>query len=570
MNRVRGLVAAAAAAVRLAAEDPVWLTVQAGHRLPGPVRSRTGSAVVRYGGRPVLRAWGYLLEGDVGSARGSLGPIPTGGALDASLRLHAGLRPDRRTSPAATVRSAWLTGDLDLLVQVRDDADAPPRARAVAHDHLDLLTARPRPLPPRIDPSAAIDVRSHAGSRHRVVHVLTNSAPWTHSGYTMRTHAVLTAQHRHGIDVVAITRPGYPATVGRPWFRTEDVIDGVAYVRSTPIRLPRTEAERVDLWAGEIARLAARHGATHLHTTTHYVNALATEAAARGLGLPWVYEVRGQLEGTWAASRQAAGDPEPLSSARYQRWRAAETAVASRADAVVTLSEAMAEDLIERGVDPERITLAPNAIDASRLKSWTSPRSARALAGLPADGFWVGSVTSVVHYEGLTVLVEAIAKARAAGHDVRGAVVGDGTAFPALVSRVTELGLDDVFLLPGRLPQDVAQQWLQALDVVTIARRDAAVTRHVPPLKLIEALGVGRPVIVSDLPAMTETVEDGISAVVIPPDDATALAAAIIRLASDPDLCTRLTDAGRHVASSRTWDTLAKVYTKVYGEVARR
>ncbi|MCA1781504.1 MAG: glycosyltransferase family 4 protein [Dermatophilaceae bacterium] len=571
MSRVRGLLTAAVAAVRLAADDPVWLTVQAGHRLPGPVRSRVGSAAVRHGRRPALRAWGHLLEGDVRSARGSLDPVPTGSALDASLRVHAGLPPDIRRSPAATVRSAWLTGDLDLLARVSDDPAAPPRSRAIAHDHLDLLTARPRPLPRGPAPAAVTsDLRSPGAARHRVVHVLTNSTPWTHSGYTMRTHAILTAQRRHDIDVVAITRPGYPASVGRPWFRPADVIDDVTYVRSAPLRPPRTEAERVDLWAEDIVRLAARHGATHLHATTHYVNALATEAAAGALGLPWIYEVRGQLERTWAAGRAAAGDPEPLSSARYARWRAAEAAVASRADAVVTISEAMADDLIARGVDSRRITLAPNCIDASLLEISTAPREARTVVGLPADGFWVGAVTSVVHYEGLTVLAEAIARARAAGHDVRGAIVGDGVAFPSLASRVAELGLEDLVLLPGRMPQPVAQQWLQALDVVAIPRQNVAVTQHVPPLKLIEALGVGRPAIVSDLPAITEVVRDGVSAVVVPPGDAAALAAAIIRLASDPDLRTHLCDAGRQAAEPRTWDALAGVYARIYAEVARR
>ena len=199
-----------------------------------------------------------------------------------------------------------------------------------------------------------------------------------------------------------------------------------------------------------------------------------------------------------------------------------------------------------------------------------TPVEARASVGLPRDGFWVGAVTSVVHYEGLTVLVDAIARARDAGRDVRGAIVGDGVDFPALVHRIAEHGLEGVILLPGRLPQPQAQRWLRGLDVVAIPRRDHAVTRQVPPLKLIEALGAGRPTIITDLRAMTEIVVDGASAVVVPPGDADMLAAAIGRLADDPALRTILTRGGRRIAAERTWDALASVYARVYAEVLRR
>lgn len=568
MSRLKGLLSAGGAAIRLAAEDPVWLAVQAGHRLPGPLRTRVGSAIVRHGRAPALRAWGHLLNGEVPSARSSLGPVPTGGALDASLRVHTGLPPDVGTSPTATVRAAWLTGDLEILELVKDSSSAPAGARAVASDHLDLLTARPRPLPgTRRDRPCPPATVSPATGGPRVVHVLTNSAPWTQSGYALRSHAILTAQSRRGIDVVAITRPGYPATIGRPWFRPEDVIDGVTYVRSAPLRLPRTEAGRVDLWATDIADLAVRHRATHLHTTTHFTNALATEAAATSLGLPWVYEVRGQLEATWAAGRSAAGDREPRNSSRYARWRAAEAELASRADAVLTISRTLAEDLIERGVESARITVVPNCVDASVLDGTLTPEESRSTVGLPPDGFWVGAVTSVVHYEGLTVLVDAIAQARDRGRDVRGAIVGDGVDFPALVHRVAARGLADVILLPGRLPPQRAHQWLRALDAVAIPRLDHAVTRHVPPLKLIEALGAGRPTIISDLRAMTEIVENGASAVVVPPGDVELLASAIGLLMDDPELRATLTRGGQQIAAGRTWDALAGVYARVYSEV---
>ncbi|MDO5501223.1 MAG: hypothetical protein Q4F67_16255, partial [Propionibacteriaceae bacterium] len=94
-----------------------------------------------------MQAWGHLLQDDPQAARAALPHAPTGGALDASLRVHLGLAPNPIESPAAATRAAWLTGDLDVLDRVQHDPKAPARVRIVAHDHLALLSAEPRPLP---------------------------------------------------------------------------------------------------------------------------------------------------------------------------------------------------------------------------------------------------------------------------------------------------------------------------------------------------------------------------------------------------------------------------------------
>ena len=59
--------------------------------------------------------------------------------------------------------------------------------------------------------------------------------------------------------------------------------------------------------------------------------------------------------------------------------------------------------------------------------------------------------------------------------------------------------------MPGRVPGRL-RRWVQSLDVVAVPRRDVEVARTVTPQKPIEAMALGRPVIVSDLPALRETV----------------------------------------------------------------
>ena len=227
---------------------------------------------------------------------------------------------------------------------------------------------------------------------------------------------------------------------------------------------------------------------------------------ARSYGLPWVYEMRGVLECTWVASRPVSQQAEALSSERFALLRAKEAEMAQRADAVVVLSQVQAEDLAARGVEPSRITVVPNAVEQDVLEATRySPAAARQRLGLPPEGLWVGSVSSLVGYEGFDVLLRAVALCRARGIDVRCAIVGDGVSRPGLVALAGELGLESsVCVLPGRVERARALDWYQALDVFCVPRLDTPVCRLVTPLKPMTAMALGRPVVVSDLPALSE------------------------------------------------------------------
>nr|WP_299521037.1 glycosyltransferase [uncultured Serinicoccus sp.] len=430
------------------------------------------------------------------------------------------------------------------------------RLRRKVLGDIEALTGGPRPLP-------AARRSWQPGAPARVLHVLTNSLPHTRSGYTFRTHALMTAQSAAGTAVTAMTRPAYPVSIGKVLASEVDTVDHISYHRCVPWGLPPGEAQRVDVWAEHLVRLAEQHRATHLHSTTHYPNALAAQAAARALGLPWVHEVRGQLERTWASARARNGDPDPTHSQRYLAWRTRESELAAQADHVITLSQMMKADLASRGVAADRITVIPNGIDPALLSRDIDPAKARSSLGLSGGALWVGAVTSVVHYEGMEDLVEAVAIAREHGLDVRAAIAGDGLAWPALQRLVGDLGLQDVVLLPGRLPRRQALAWLDALDVVAIPRLDFEVTRLVPPLKVAEAMGAGRPVIVSDLPVLAETVRQGDCGFLTPPSDPKALADALTGMA-DVERRVHVAQRARAHAASLTWPAHARVLAEVY------
>jgi glycosyltransferase involved in cell wall biosynthesis len=387
-----------------------------------------------------------------------------------------------------------------------------------------------------------------------VLHVVKNSLPQVQAGYTLRTQAVLRTQAAAGLDVCAVTRLGFPVAQGQLANRV-DVVDGIPYHRLLAMR-----GTDVAEYGRRLAAFARSQRVDLIHAATDHVNGQAAIIAADALGLPFVYEVRGFLEDSWACRH--GGDARAGATDRYQWAHDRETEAMLAADAVVTLSRSMADEIAARGVEPDRIWQVPNGVDDSYLAAPREPSSVRSALGLPDDRTWVGAVTTLHTYEGLDTLIEAVALVRAAGTDVGAVIVGDGPALREL--RALDPG-DGTIRWIGRVPGRSAIDWYDALDAVIVPREDHRVTRLVTPLKPVEALARGRLVIASDLPALREAT--GGHARFVTPSDAPALAEELVRI----DDHRGLGAAGREwVLAERQWRHVCTAYLDAYAAASSR
>lgn len=552
-----------------AVDDPILLTLQGARRLPEHLRGTAARGLTTLGTAAggVPAAVGFHMLGATEDAQERLAAadgiryaparadvlVHLSAFEDAAAVLEA-VPPASRGAAwhAAASRLAHHTGDLDAAVR---HARVHRRNRALARrmaGEREALTGDWPTLPRET---------GYTPRPGRVLHVLTNSLPHTRSGYAQRSHAILRAQAEAGLQVSAVTRPGYPVQVGVPWARAVDVVDGIEYHRLTPSRLAQGQAARVRQHAALLLEVVRAERPALLHTTTHYVNAMAVRAVAEACGIPWVYEVRGRLADTWAATRGPAATASP----RYAAFTAREAQAARAADAVVTLGEGMRQTLVTEGVDPERIVLAPNAVDARFEAPPPSRATARQHLGLDPDGRYVGTVSSIVDYEGLDLLVRAVARLAPEHPRLRLRIVGDGVALPGLRVLAHRLGIADICEFPGRVAREDAVWHHSALDVFCVPRRDLPVTRAVTPMKSVEASALGRPVVASDLPALAELVEDGVTGELFPAEDLDAFVAALGRLLSRPEEAERLGRAGRDWAlATRTWSSNVTRYRDLY------
>lgn len=552
-------------------EDRVFFAMQLARRLPKPASRTVGACLNRLPGVAAGAAAAWLLGREstakdlITSAAAQdpsrlLGEIALNmGMLDSATRIAESIE----SGQSLRSRILWTTGDIDEAI------DALPGTRRA-----DRLSSEKQTLAPGWWPSvdehivAPPTAMPHTVTEASSLHVLTNSLPHTRSGYAYRSHLILKTLQDAGHSVRAATRPSYPVTIGRLSPNEVETIDGIDYLRQVPLVPAPTPSARLSEQATWIAEEAGRHGVDVLHTTTHYVNGLATGAAARAVGLPWVYEVRGVLEETWAAAGGTDADRiARRDSQRFALMRAKEIEVATGADAVITLGETMRDHLVTNGVPADSITLIPNSVSEAVVDADASrqPADVRAGLGLPRDGVWVGTAASIVGYEGLDDLIDAVIVARAQGTDLRLLIAGDGVALPELRERASVLGENAVFT--GQVSQIEAIEYQLGLDAIVVPRKNEPVCRLVTPIKPIEAMGLGRPVVISDLPALNELVPESAGRRVAAGDSG-GLAEVLSELASDEGVRIRCGENGRdHVLATRRWKDIGQRYGQVYSRL---
>jgi glycosyltransferase involved in cell wall biosynthesis len=528
LGYVRRVPLAVSGALRRFAQDPARGRVALERALPGLLAAR-GSEIRE---DPVALVDLAVARDRYDDARRALALIPAASAdlpscalavdvLGGRLAAAAGVHPRDARSRRA-VRSARR----QLTVLGQSAPDVPAR--------------QPTPRPPRDEVGA--------------LHVVTNSLPLTQAGSTIRTQRVARAQRDLGWDARVVTRLGYPVTHGDLSSPDPQVIDGVPYHRLLPLVMPSDERLR-DEYAARLGSLVDDVRPDLLHAASDHVNAAVALQVGRARGLPVAYEARTFFEDTWLARH---GGESARDSDTYALLRERHTEALLAADVVTTLGVGMRDDIVARGVDPERVFVVPNAVPMEFLAA-RDARAARRRLGMD-DALWVGSVATLHDDEGLDTLIDAVALLRADGLDARVLIVGDGPARASLRAQADRQGVP--LLAPGRVPVAEVMQWYDALDVFALPRRDTAVNRAVTALKPLEAQARGIPVIGSDLPAVAEVLAPG--SPLVPAGDPAALAAAGAVLA-DPLLRGESGQRAREwVAGTRTWPSVMQAYRAAY------
>ena len=311
------------------------------------------------------------------------------------------------------------------------------------------------------------------------------------------------------------------------------------------------------LVARALAALALEGVRPDLVYERHALFHLAGIAIAAACGVPRVLEVNAPLAEEQARYRGLA--LRDLAAEREARsWRGA--------DLAVPVSDDVRAHLLAAGVPDARVLVTPNGVDTGLFRA--DPLGAaevRQRWGLGDDPV-IGFVGSFKAWHGVGFLIEALGRLRQAIPRVRLLAVGAGPKLAEAQALAASLGQGEAAVFTGAVPHAAIPAHLAAMDL-TVAPYPAQDGFYFSPLKIVESLSAGRPVVAPRIGQIESLLADGVTGLLYPPDDLSACVTAIRRLLDEPGLCRQL--GGQAASQARAaWDWTA-VVSRVLDRSAR-
>jgi glycosyltransferase involved in cell wall biosynthesis len=408
----------------------------------------------------------------------------------------------------------------------------------------------------------------------KVAYVLSNSVPFSTTGYSIRSQGIAKALQQQGLDIICVTRPGYPSQKSHgdtmSGASSTYVYDGVPYHRILePKDAGLSLLEYASKASTSLQQFLADHNADAVIAASAAFNTgLAALIAARHSGLPFFYEVRGLWEVTKASQK-----PAFAKTSLYHLRAALETLVCSNADHVFTLNVPLRDELIARGVDTAKISLVPNSIEAIAQPLVRDDRLAVEL-GLTQDEIVIGYAGTFSDYEGLDDLVRACGILKTRRLPFKLLLVGEERKGPGkLVKTLKDLiaahGLQGHAIITGKVPHSQVKRYYSLMDITPFPRKPLPVCEMVSPIKPLEAMAYGKAVVVSSVRALAEMVDHDATGLVFDKGSVEALANVIQDLIRNVGLRQRLGLAAQaHVVSQRNWLVTTRAITSTLSRTA--
>lgn len=397
---------------------------------------------------------------------------------------------------------------------------------------------------------------------NRIAYVLHNSFPYSSGGYATRAFGIAEGLKSHGFEVININRPGFPLDI-KDDLNVEDVpeteiIDGYKYVRSLSTSRRGMTPYDYMLEAADVLEARFReYRPQYVIAASNHITAIPSLIAAKRLGIPFYYEVRG----LWEITR-VSRDPDFEKKPAYTVQVLLETLAAKHAAHVFTLTQPMVNELVRRGVEEEAISLVPNSCSPENLIPKERDMELVSKLNIPTDVPVIGYIGTFVQYEGLDDLAEACAILKLKGVPFRLLLVGNenasGQEIGPITAKISELattyGFDDWLIMPGRIPFEEVESYYSLIDIAPFPRKPQPVCELVSPMKPLEALAMKKAVLVSSVQALKEMVVEEKTGLVFEKGNISDLADKLQLLIDNEGLRKTLGENGRvWVKAERNW-----------------
>lgn len=426
--------------------------------------------------------------------------------------------------------------------------------------------------PPNLNRLADEDPTADPWTRHlskresplKILHILDHALP-LQSGYTFRTQNILEEQRRRGWVPIAVTSSKHEVS-WKGLSPSREEINGIRYYRTGALNGPSLpfagEFRIMQHLALRMEQVAEIEKPDLLHAHSPVLNALPALWVGRKLGIPVVYEIRAFWEDAGVDHNSYAEG-----SWKYRMIRSLETWTCHRARQIAVLCKGLKTDLIRRGVPAAKMTVIGNGVN---LEDFQASKPDLELASHPgiAGKKVLGFIGSFYRYEGLDLLVRAFAKLTASRNDLTLILAGGGEMEQPLRDQLGQSKLGDKIFFPGRIPHARVPGVYSLIDVLVYPRYSMRLTELVTPLKPLEAMAMGKPLVASDVGGHRELIEGGHRGLLFKAGDVSALCEALERVLDDRALQERLAAQGlAWVRENHSWAKTTSAYSTIYSRI---
>ena len=393
----------------------------------------------------------------------------------------------------------------------------------------------------------------------KIFHLLDHGVP-IHTGYSFRTLEILSEQRKRGWLTCQLTGIRQLEAID-----CESTVNGFYFYRTeyAPLQSVPLLSFLGMIWAmkreAEKVILAEKPNIIHAHSPS--LNALAALWANRRFGLPVVYEVRAFWEdaGVDHGTVKANG-------MRYKLIRMLETLALKKVNAITTICQGLKNEIVARGVAATKVTVIPNAVNVEKF-TFRKPRNIHLCKkyGINEDTVVLGFIGSFYAYEGLDLLLKAMPEIHRKRPKVRLLLVGAEEQESALRLQAECLELGNVVEFVGRVPHDEVTDYYSLIDVLVYPRKSMRLTEIVTPLKPLEALAMGKLMVLSDVGGHKEVAGNQFAKCSFEAGNVAALSTKIIERIDSLHHSGNDINSGReYVESERSWCAVVSRYESVY------
>ena len=245
-----------------------------------------------------------------------------------------------------------------------------------------------------------------------------------------------------------------------------------------------------------------------------------------------------------------------------------ETHMPRRVESVTTNTHFMQNKLISWGVSSERITYIPNGVELSRFKPPQQDNLLHVRQKLELTGKQVISYIGTVGFTShpVNILMNAFALIQDQQQEAILLIVGGGEDLEALRDQARQLGLEHKVRFTGRIPPQEVSIYYYLSDISVDPVHDDDAARGRSPLKLFESWACGIPFVTADVGDRSELIGSPPAGLLARGGDASSLADKLRQLIVDPDLASRLRQAGLERVKRYSWESLTGTLEELYLE----